>query len=318
MCTFSDRISAQPPLGTYVLLTAAHNEEKFIEGVLDSVVAQTLLPARWIIVSDNSTDRTDEIVERYARQHSFIRLLHVTRAPGRNFGAKVLALREAQDLLKDVRYDFIGNIDADVSLEPTYFQQILHHFHRHPDLGLCAGFLYESSGRAYQPVRINNVRDVFHAAQVVRRKCYEAIGGYAVLKYGGEDWYAQTRARMLGWHVESLPELKIFHHRHTSGNSKPLRNAFRLGRQDYSFGSDPFFEILKCLRRLTEKPYLGHALARFAGFLWPHVCREQLAVPNDLAAYLRQEQRTRVLQLLWRVRSGGTATNSRQEYEKAA
>ena len=282
-------------------MTAAHNEQDFIEGVIRSVLSQRSLPQRWVIVSDHSTDRTDEIVERYARQHDFIRLLHISRAPGRDFGSKVIALQQGQALLVGVEYDFIGNVDADVTLQPSYFEELLSHFRRHPDLGLAGGFLYENSRGEYRSLRTNDVRNVCHAAQLVRRQCYEAIGGYAVLKYGGEDWYAQTRARMQGWSVEALPKLKIFHHRHITGGSGPLKNAFRLGRLDYSFGSDPLFEILKCFRRIPERPYVCNALARLAGFVWPCLRREPRAVLNDFASFLRSEQRERVWQLLNRV-----------------
>lgn len=279
-------------------MTAAHNEENFIEGAIESVLSQTLLPRRWVIVSDNSTDRTDEIVGSYARQHDFIRLLHRTRAPGRDFGSKVIALQYGYKLLEDVEYDFIGNVDADVTFQPSYFEELLRHFQQLPDLGLVGGFLYENSGGEYRSLRTNDVRNVGHAAQLVRRECYRAIGGYTVLKYGGEDWYAQTRARMQGWRVEALPQLKIFHHRHTTGGSSPLRNAFRQGRLDYSFGSDPVFEILKCLRRIPERPYFVNAFARLAGFIWPYLRREPKAVRDDFAAFLRSEQKRRVSQLL--------------------
>ncbi len=316
MSTVSAALRAeQPRFGTYVLMTAAHNEEDFIEGTIRSVLAQTLLPQRWVIVSDNSTDRTDEIVGSYARQHTFIRSLHITRAPGRHFSAKVRALQQGLRLLEGVEYEFIGNVDADISLGPSYFEDLVAHFRKRPDLGLSAGFLYEDAAGGYRSVTINNVHDVFHGAQLVRRECYEQIDGYAVLTYGGEDWYAQTKARMKGWHVESIPKLKIFHNRHTSGGSSPLKNSFRQGRQDYSFGSDPLFEILKCMRRIPEKPYLGSALARLAGFIWPYICKEPRAVPEDFASFLRREQKERVSQLLnrgWSVlRSAGSMVRKR-------
>jgi glycosyltransferase involved in cell wall biosynthesis len=308
----------QQTVGTYVLMTAAHNEEDFIEGTIRSVLAQSLLPQRWVIVSDNSTDRTDEIVESYAQRHAFIRVLHITRAPGRNFGSKVIALQQGNNLLEGMEYDFIGNVDADISLEPSYFEELISHFRLHPDLGLAGGFVYENSGGEYRSLRINDVRNVGHAAQLVRRECYEAIGRYAVLKYGGEDWYAQTNARMKGWHVEALPQLKIFHHRHTSGGGSPLRNAFRLGQLDYSFGSDPLFEICKCLRRIPERPFFGHTLARLAGFVWPYICRESRAVPDDFASFLRREQKERVSQLPNRGWSALTAAIARFDRQKIA
>jgi biofilm PGA synthesis N-glycosyltransferase PgaC len=281
-------------------MTAAHNEDAFVRETIRSVLSQTLLPKRWVIVSDNSTDRTNEIVEAYARQHDFIRFLPISRPPGRNFGAKVMALHKGRKLLQDVEFDFIGNLDADITLEPSYFEQLLHHFHRNPQLGLAGGFVYEDSGAGYRSRRVNDVRNVAHAAQLVRAECYETIGGYAVLKYGGEDWYAQTRARMEGWQVEALPQLKIFHHRHTGTSSSPIKNAFRLGRLDYSFGSDPMFEVMKCLRRVRDWPFFLITLGRLAGFTWPYLSGEQREVEDDFMAFLRQEQRQRLTSVFMR------------------
>ncbi len=96
---------------------------------------------------------------------------------------------------------------------------------------------------------------------------------------------------MRGWDVEAIPNLKIFHHRHTGGGSSPLKNAFRLGKMDYSLGSDPIFEVVKCLRRYHERPYLMVSLTRMAGFAWPYLSREPRAVPAEFAEFLRDEQR---------------------------
>ena len=108
--------SKQSDRRAYVLMTAAHNEECLIEETIASVLAQSLRPQRWVIVSDNSSDRTDEIVERYAREYDFIRFLQIQRPSGRSFGSKVIALQKGASLLADVRFDFIGNVDADISL----------------------------------------------------------------------------------------------------------------------------------------------------------------------------------------------------------
>ena len=129
--TYSDRYDS-----SYVLMTAAYNEEAFIEKTLSSVVSQTVLPRRWVIVSDGSTDKTDELVKRYATQYDFIRLLRVTRPVSRSFGAKVMALQTGSTLLNDLAFKFIGNIDADISVEPSYFEDLMHGFDRRPKSGL--------------------------------------------------------------------------------------------------------------------------------------------------------------------------------------
>jgi glycosyltransferase involved in cell wall biosynthesis len=280
---------------SYVLMTAAHNEEADIERTIQSVLAQTVLPVRWLIVSDNSTDRTNEIIQRYADQHDFIRFLIRTRPPGRNFASKVLALRSGEHLLKDASYDFIGNMDADLSVSPTYFEDLMRQFDLNPRLGLAGGFVYEKTGSEFQSRVVNSVQSVAHAAQLVRRECYDAFGGYAVLKYGGEDWHAQTSVRRLGWEAESIPALKIFHYRPTGGGTSQLQSGFRLGKLDYSFGTYPIFEVFKCAIRLRQRPFLIGALVRLAGFADSFLRREPFLLSDELVSYLRKEQKERML-----------------------
>jgi poly-beta-1,6-N-acetyl-D-glucosamine synthase len=280
---------------SYVLLTAAHNEEAFIERTMTSVLAQTVLPLRWVIVSDGSTDKTDETVESYASQHPFISFLKLTRPPGRSFGSKGIALEKGCKLLQGISYEFIGNLDADVVLEPSYFETLVSYFKRDPQLGLAAGFIYEEHGGEFRSRASNRVDSVPHAAQLVRRACYEAIQGYATFKYGGEDWYAQQCAKMNGWHAEAIPTLKVFHERHTGTAGSRLGHQFRLGRLDYSFGSDPLFEFVKCMVRLSEKPLLFGALTRFLGFTWSSLSLEERPVSKEFMDFLRSEQRAKIL-----------------------
>ena len=281
----------------YVLITAAYNEEAQIEKTITGVLQQTLRPQRWVIVSDGSTDRTDEIVKAYANQHDFIRFLRLTRAPGHSFTSKIVAWNMGFSLLKDASFDFIGNLDGDVVVETTYFEELIARFENAPRLGMVSGFIHEETGGEFRNRSSNRIDSVPHAAQLVRRECYEAIGGYAVLKYGGEDWYAQTCARMKGWTAESIPELRIFHHRHTGAGTNLLRHRFRLGKLDYSFGSDLIFEIFKCLQRIPERPLLLGGLTRLAGFAWSCLAHEDRPVPPEFIDFLRGEQKQKMAAL---------------------
>src|ERR1035441_6430352 len=103
-----------PKIGTkatprYAIITAAYNEDAYIERVIQSVIAQTAPPLRWVIVSDGSTDRTDAIVSEYAKQHDFIRLCRVTEKHARNFAAQVVAIQAGIQQLKGLDYDFVGD-----------------------------------------------------------------------------------------------------------------------------------------------------------------------------------------------------------------
>ena len=278
----------------YVLMTAAHNEEQHIEKILQSVLSQTLLPERWVIVSDNSSDRTDEIVQSYVDRYGFIRLLRVSRPGGRSFGSKVRALHQGATQLQGAAYSYVGNVDGDLSLSADYFESLISRFEQNPRLGLAGGFVQEEERGQFRNRRTNSTWNVAHAGQLVRRACYEEIGGYAVLEHGGEDWYAQTCARMKGWEVQAFPELHIYHHRHTGEGSSRLANWARWGRMDYDFGSYPGFEAVKCVRRFQDKPYVLGGLTRFVTFMWGYISRRPRPVPPAFATFLANEQKHRL------------------------
>jgi biofilm PGA synthesis N-glycosyltransferase PgaC len=278
----------------YTLVTAAYNEEAHIENVLDSVVKQSVLPLRWVIVSDGSTDRTDAIVSRYASGHPFIRLLSLKKEHKRNFGAQVNAIRAGCAELQSLQYKYIGNLDADVSFESTYFAELLDRFERDPQLGLAGGFICEEQNGTFRSRRGNSIDSVAHAVQLFRRECFESIGGYLPLKYGGPDWHAGVTARMKGWKVRSFEDLFVRHHRPTGTADTWRRERFREGRMDYSVGSHPLFEVIKCIRRIPDKPWLLGALTRLAGFVWSCCVRESRAVSDQFVTFLRNEQMSRV------------------------
>ena len=106
----------------YVLITPARNEEAFIQLTLQSVVAQTIRPLKWVIVSDGSTDKTDEIVQSYAAKHSWIELLRMPERTERHFAGKVHAFNAGYERLKGLDYQFICSLDADISFGPDYFE----------------------------------------------------------------------------------------------------------------------------------------------------------------------------------------------------
>lgn len=273
---------------SYVLITAARNEEAYIEKTIKSIINQTMLPEKWVIVSDGSTDCTDEIVNEYAKVYDFIKLLHINREGKRNFGAMADAFNEGSKMLKQIRYEFIGSLDADISFEPDYYERVLEKFQMNIRLGLAGGFIYEKYKGEFKSRRFNSLSSVPHAIQLFRRECYESFGGYIPLKYGGTDWCAEVMARMKGWHVEVFPELRVFHHRHTSATSP--KDSFRQGLKDYSIGSHPLFEVFKCIYRIKGKIFLISASLRMVGFLWGYMKIEKRIVSDKFIKYLRKEQ----------------------------
>jgi glycosyltransferase involved in cell wall biosynthesis len=282
----------------YVLITSARNEEDYIETTIRAVLSQTVLPARWVIVSDGSTDRTEEIVNSYASRHGFIKLLRLARDGRNSFSSKVKAIIAGCEQLKEIDYAFIGNLDADVSFDSEYYEKILARFQENPGLGIAGGIILELVNSRY--IRQNLSRNsVAGAIQMFRRRCFEKIGGYVPLELGGEDAVMEVLARKYYWKVQTFPELKVFHHRRvaTGKNRSMLAAKFREGRRDYLLGYHPLFYAAVCIYRAIDRPYLLGGVLRMCGYCWSILMREKRPVSVDFIKYLRREQMSRLKSL---------------------
>lgn len=280
--------------GSYVLITAARNEEQFIERTIVSVARQTVLPLHWVVVDNGSVDRTREVVRRCARLYPFL-ALQERQADGSGFASKVAAVNEAYQYLRGLPFEFVGVLDADISVEPTYFQRLLAHFRSNLRLGVAGGVIMEPNGREFRP-RYGNAPDyVAGAVQMFRRACFEAIGGYVAVPYAHEDTVASEMARMHGWEVMSCAELQVFHHRRSSsGQGSLLAARFRQGQADYAIGYHPLFEAVKFVRRLGERPIVVGTSLRLAGYLWAALRRRERSVPAEFVSHLRARQALRL------------------------
>ncbi len=203
----------------YVLITPARNEEDNIEKVINSVTSQKVLPEKWVIVSDGSTDRTDGIVKKYLQNNHWIELLRMPDHTDRHFAAKVKCFNAGYAKVKNIEFDIIGNLDADITFDQDYFKYLLSKFSEDPKLGL-AGTPFVEDGKHYD-YRFTNIEHVSGACQLFRRECFEEIGGYVPIKGGGIDWTAVTTARMKGWKTRTFTEKICLHHRKMgTGNSQ--------------------------------------------------------------------------------------------------
>ena len=284
---------------TYVLITPARNEEKYIDKTLKSVINQTVLPMQWIIVSDGSTDSTDEIVSRYAANHEYIQLLRISHQERRDFSSKVNAFRAGVQQLKGLEYDFIGNLDADVSFEPNYFERVLEKFSENAKLGIGGGKVVELQKGEYKERLGDRPWVVAGAVILFRRRCYEEVGGFIPLKAGGEDSAAQISARMKGWQVRPFDELKVLHHRPTGTGAGNMWGArFREGVRDYMLGHHFVYFTAKCLGRIWENPFLFGTLLRWFGYCFALLSGERKPVSPDFIRFHRREQINKLKSLL--------------------
>jgi len=282
----------------YVIITPAHNEEAFIAKTAESVVAQTIRPIKWVVVNDASTDRTHEIIERFVVKYDFIELVNLERAAGRHFGNKVRAFNAGIERLANLNYGFIGNLDADISFEPSYYEDILRKFDTDPNLGLAGGMVHSCVNGKYESQEVA-IDSVAGAVQLFRRGCFAQVGGYSPLPNGGIDAAAEIVARMHGWTTRTFSENKVLEHRRTgSANASPLVSKINEGRRFYSLGYSFSFFLIRCFYRLMKPPKVLGSTAALLGFLSSRMRGDPIALPPDAVRFLRGEQRMKLRRVL--------------------
>jgi glycosyltransferase involved in cell wall biosynthesis len=278
---------------TYVLITPARNEAAFIERTIRSVVHQTVLPRKWIIVSDGSTDDTEEIVRRYMATSPWIELVSVPPRAERHFAGKARAFAAGYAALGEVPYDILGNIDADISFDDDLMDFLLDKFTRNPRLGV-AGAPFAELGKTYD-FRFAATEHVSGACQLFRRACYEDIGGYVPVEGGGIDLIAVLSARMLGWETRTFPERHCVHHRPEGTAARSLVQArFRDGHKDYVLGAHPVWELFRAAYQMLQKPYLIRGSAILCGYLWASIRKVDRSVSGELMRFRRRDQMRRL------------------------
>ena len=274
----------------FILITPARNEEAFLEMTIRSVTGQTILPESWVIVSDGSTDRTDDIIQDHACRHAWIRFVRRPEHADRQFAAKAHAFADGYAIVRKTPHDIVGNLDADLSFGPDTMEFLMGRFAEDPGLGVAGVPFVELEGGAYD-YRFTNIEHVSGACQLFRRECFAAVGGYTPIEGGGIDWLAVTTARMMGWKTRTFTERTVLHHRQIgTGGHKKLGALFRQGHKDYYLGNHPIWEIFRTFYQMRYKPWIVGGIAIFSGYLTSLIRRESRPAPPEVIDFCRREQ----------------------------
>jgi glycosyltransferase involved in cell wall biosynthesis len=283
----------------YVVVTPARNEEAFIEQTVQSMIRQTILPMKWVVVNDGSTDRTGEIVRRYLPHHHWIELVEIPQRKDRSFAKKVHSFNAGFERVKDLPYAIIGNVDADISFGEDHFEFLLGKFFQDPSLGVAGTVFREDGGYDSGRDSFEGHTHVSGQCQLFRRECFAEIGGYVPHRAGGIDWIAVVTARMRGWKTESFQERWFFHHRHLGTAERgPLASGFSYGQKDYYMGGHPIWELFRVVYRMTKKPYLIGGGALGLGYLWAFLSQAPRPVSDEFIKFHRGEQMTKLKTIL--------------------
>lgn len=274
----------------YVIITPVRNEEDHVKATLDSVVNQTHKPAEWILVNDGSTDKTEEIVQKYVDKYDWIKL-HTIKDRGYYFPGTgvVQVVQQGFARLSVSDWELVVKLDADISIDPTYFEEILGRFEENPKLGIASGAIYLVEGNT--ETKENSQSDhPWGASKIYRKACFNTIGGWKPIP--GWDLADLLGAQMNGWETRCFDEYKIYHFRQTgmrrTGFSK---GRFLWGRFQYRYGYGLFYIFLKSVFWLKQKPFIIGGISIFAGYIYAAIRREEKLFDKDMRKFLRKKQR---------------------------
>jgi glycosyltransferase involved in cell wall biosynthesis len=279
----------------YVVITPVRDEAKHIATTIESMVNQIIRPLEWIIVDDGSTDGTLAIIEQYAALYPWIRSKSRANRGYRYSGAGVVGtFYDGYSALETNDWDFIVKLDGDLSFSPDYFEKALKHFSVDPRLGIGGGSLYHI---------VNGIARLekcprFHvrgATKIYRKDCWKAIGGLQTAP--GWDTVDEVKANMLGWITETFDDAQVVHHRFTGTAESRWKNLVKDGKADYFAGYHPLFMVVKCVRRLKDKPYVLASIAMAAGFISGYLRRTPRVDDPALIKFLRRQQLQRLVRI---------------------
>lgn len=277
----------------YVLISPVRDEEQYIVKTLESVIGQTIRPVQWIIVNDGSRDGTGKIVDEYATRYPWITVVHRADRGRRVAGSGVMeAFYDGYERVQSQDWSFIGKLDGDVGLEADYFETCFQRFADDVKLGICGGVMHcEENGQLKLDKHpLNHVRG---AIKLYRRGCWLDIGG--LIKSPGWDTVDELHANMMGWHTKSFLDVRVIHYRPNGAAAGAWRDNVKNGRADYVSGYHPLFMMVKCCKRVFQKPYVAKSIAHAYGYLSGYAGGMPRIGNKHLIHYIRTQQIKRML-----------------------
>jgi glycosyltransferase involved in cell wall biosynthesis len=269
----------------YYIVIPTYNEEAFIALTLQSLVAQTVLPTKIVVVNDGSTDATEKIIQSFCNQHSFIHLVNKTSNAVHLPGSKVIqAFRKGLETLDD-HYDFMVKADADLIFPPNYFETIIQHFQTNEHIGMVGGFAYIEKNGEWVLENLTDKDHIRGAFKAYRKECFKQIGGLKPAM--GWDTVDELLCKFYNWKVVTDTSLKVKHLKPTGANyDKTAR--YKQGEAFYTLGYGFFITAIASakLAMMKKKPLLF--MDYISGFWKAKMAKKPLLVTEEQAKFIRK------------------------------
>lgn len=269
----------------YYIIIPAHNEAAFIGLTLQSLVSQSVLPAKVVVVNDNSTDATEEIVLDFAEKHPWISLVNKTSEAIHLPGSKVIqAFLKGFETL-DNNYDLIVKVDADLIFPENYFETIIKHFENDKRIGMVGGFAYIEKNGDWILENLTDKDHIRGAFKAYRKACFEQIGGLQPAM--GWDTVDELLCKFYNWKVITDESLKVKHLKPTGANYNQA-SRYKQGEAFYTLGYGFFITTVASLKLAMRKGKPLLFLDYLKGFWKAKSENKTMLVTPEQAKFVRQ------------------------------
>ncbi len=280
----------------YALISPCRNEADYMRETLDSVVAQSVTPALWVIVDDGSSDATPAILAEYAAKYAWIRIVTRKDRGHRAVGPGVIdAFYAGYETIRPDDFGFICKLDLDLRLPPRYFEILVERMLAEPRIATCSGKAYIEEGGKLVAERHGDETSL-GMTKFYRVEAFKEIGGFVrEVMWDGIDCH---ECRRKGWIARSWddPELRFVHLRPMGSSQQSVYTGrMRHGFGQYFMGTGPVYMAASALLRVTQRPYLLGSLAMFWGYLKSALKGAPRYGDADFRAFLRRYQRRSLL-----------------------
>lgn len=268
----------------YYIVIPAHNEQDLIGLTLQSLVSQTVLPSKVVVVNDNSTDKTEEVVLGFAKENPFISVVNKTSDAIHMPGSKVIQAFQKGFETLDSDYDIIVKIDGDLIFPPNYFETIIKHFQSDPKIGMVGGFCYIEKNGDWILENLTDKDHIRGALKAYRKATYQQIGGLRPAM--GWDTVDELLCKYYDWKIVTDESLHVKHLKPTGANyNKTAR--YKQGEAFYTIGYGFWITAIASakLAMMKKKPFLF--LDYIRGFWKAKKAKTPLLVTPEQAKFIR-------------------------------
>ncbi|EDP72163.1 glycosyl transferase, putative [Flavobacteriales bacterium ALC-1] len=234
----------------FYIIIPAHNEEDYIGKTLESLVKQTLLPKKIVVVNDNSTDSTQAIVENYTSMYPWISVLNSKSSDAHLPGAKIIHAFNKGFTQLDEDFDIICKFDADLIFPDNYLEEIASHFKANDKLGMASGFCYIEKNNNWVLENLTNKDHIRGALKTYRKDCFKQIG--QLKPSMGWDTVDELLAKYHGWEILTDESLHVKHLKPT-GKSYNKASKYLQGEAMYKMRYGFWITLISALKLAYKK-----------------------------------------------------------------